>query len=152
MWPFRDCVKPMAANKLSSSSVNTEEPSVTMHNAREIRAIGDGSLNGRFQRCEGSCSLLYLDSTLPNTIRLQTGILQLDSQRRIMAESLVYKPRMDLSNNMLFRLSLYHMYVPSVVLVSSFGPRLESHNTCLEGIHPLDMFEDSLLPLSNKYR
>lgn len=58
--------------------------------------------------------ILYSNSTLRcqiHTTGLQTGILPRQLQQRIMAESLVYKPRMDLSNKMLFRLSLYHIYV-----------------------------------------
>ena len=52
-----------------------------------------------------------------------------------MAESLVYKPRMDLPNNILFRLSLYYIYVtPETWKVASLLNQLHKLDKCRKGI------------------
>lgn len=60
-----------------------------------------------------------------------------------MAEALVYKPRMDLSNNLLFRLSLYYMYVSL-----EFTAPLLNHSLSPEASHgnmySQDVFQSSL--------
>ena len=62
-----------------------------------------------------------------NSFTILIFILQIETQQSIMAESLIYKPRMDLSNNILFRLSLY--YVSTFQSFSSqFGTEIETQD------------------------
>ena len=58
-----------------------------------------------------------------NSFTILIFILQIQTQQSIMAESLIYKPRMDLSNNILFRLSLYYVSTFRVSL-PTLVPRL----------------------------
>lgn len=85
------------------------------------------------------------------TFKVLFLIPEIETQQSIMAESLVYKPRMDLSNNLLFRLSLYYMYVSSE-FISALLKNMLNPEAYFGSMYSANVFQSSLYPFLGQAR
>ena len=126
-----NCVTPKVANELRVLKCQSRNAvSICKH----WRGPGEVLVFSMITLCEALNIYKYLliyFLCCCNSFTILIFILQIQTQQSIMAESLIYKPRMDLSNNILFRLSLY--YVSTFPSFSShFGTEIESQDTIRE--------------------